>query len=190
MSNKKRVFIAINLPSKIKRELISYQKEWNHLPVRWTPFDNLHITLVFIGSVTQNQINRIKKITQKVAESLDPFSVHLHNICLAPPNKPPRMFWVEGKRNKQITELKNKLEKALVKVDNTGLDKGESRTYHPHITLGRINKDEWRELNQQPQINKEISIDVPVNSIDVMKSELKPTGAEYSVINKFSLKKD
>jgi len=188
--SKKRIFTAINLPSEIKEKLISCQKEWEHLPVRWTPKENLHVTLVFIGSVTEAQTNKIKRVTEKVASSLNSFSVHFHNICLAPPNRPPRMFWVEGRRNKEIVELKKKLEKALVKVKNTGLKKEESRTYHPHITLGRINKSEWRNLKQQPQINKEISINVPVNSIDVMKSELKPSGAEYSVLKKFPLNKD
>lgn len=184
-----RIFIAINLPAEAKQELVSYQKRWKSLPVRWTPPENLHVTLVFIGWVTQKQVKRIVKVGQKLVQKHNPFSIKLHTICLGPPNKPPRMIWVEGERNKEVVQLKRGLEAALVKVDNTGLNKKESRTYHPHITLGRINKKQWRKLKQQPQINEKISIKVPVNSIEVMESELKRTGAEYSVVESAKLSK-
>lgn len=184
---KKRIFTAINLPKEAKRELISHQKKWEDLPVRWTPPQNLHVTLVFIGSVEQVQLEQIKGVTEKVAEASSPFSLSFHNITLGPPGKPPRMFWVEGKRNEEIVELHEKLEDSLARVKNTGLQEKESRTYKPHITLGRINKEEWRQMKQQPTINEEISLKVEVDSIEVMESELKSSRAEYSTIKSCGL---
>lgn len=185
--SKKRIFTAINLPKEVKKELVSHQQKWEDLPVRWAPPQNLHITLVFIGSVNQKRVEQIKGVTEKVAEASSPFSISLYNITLAPPNRPPRMFWVEGKRNEEIVELHEKLEDSLARVKNTGLNERESRTYKPHITLGRINKKEWKQMGQQPTINKELSLEVPVDSIEVMESELKSSGAEYSVVGSYKL---
>lgn len=202
-----RIFTAINLPKEIKKKLVSHQKQWQNFPVRWTPSENLHITLVFIGDVNQEQLEQIKGVGKKVGEACSPFSVELYNITLGPPNSPPRMFWVEGvcsdkseqkkppthpKRSEKnrLQELHDKLEDSLVRVKNTGLQEKESRTYKPHITLGRINQDEWKKMNSQPTINEEISMEVPVDSFEVMKSELKSSGAEYSIVESFSLNKD
>lgn len=181
-----RIFTAINLPKENKQELISYQNQWEDLPVRWTPPQNLHITLVFIGSVNQDQLKQIERVSEKAAEASSSFSVELYNITLGPPNRPPSMFWVEGKRNEEIVELHEKLEDSLFRVKNTGLDKKESRTYKPHITLGRIDKKKWRKTNR-PSVNEDISMKLPVNSIEIMESELKSSGAEYSIVKSISL---
>ncbi|MEF8847385.1 MAG: RNA 2',3'-cyclic phosphodiesterase, partial [Candidatus Paceibacterota bacterium] len=164
----KRIFTAINLPKEVKKELIFYQEKWSDFPVRWTPPENLHITLVFIGDVNEKQLKQIKGASKKVGDACSSFSIKLYNITLGPPNRPPRMFWVEGKRNEQLVDLHHKLEDSLVRVENTGVEEKESRTYHPHITLGRINQDEWKQMSQQPTINEEISMKVPVNSFEVM----------------------
>jgi len=199
-----RIFTAINLPKETKKKLVSCQKKWQSLPVRWTPPQNLHITLVFIGDVDKKQLKQIKGVSKKVGEACSSFAIKLYNITLGPPNRPPRMFWVEGpcldkskqgkppahpKRSEKngLQELHDTLEDSLVRVKNTGVEEKESRTYKPHITLGRINQDEWKEMGRQPTINEEISMKVPVNSFEVMKSELKSSGAEYSVVKSISL---
>ena len=199
-----RIFTAINLPKEIKKKLVSYQKQWQDLPVRWTPPENLHITLVFIGDANQKQLEQIKGVSKKVGKACTSFSVKLYNITLGPPNSFPRMFWVEGayldkskqdkpparpERSKKnsLQELHGTLEDSLVKVKNTGLQEKESRTYHPHITLGRIKQEEWKKMRQQPTINEEISMEVPVDSFEIMKSELKSSGAEYSVVKSIKL---
>ena len=54
-----RIFIAINLPEKIKNELEKIEKETAELfpketsrgLVRWLKKDNLHITLLFLGYI-------------------------------------------------------------------------------------------------------------------------------------------
>jgi len=47
MNNLHRIFIAINLPEKLKKELSLFQNRWPEIPARWTRPDNLHVTLVF-----------------------------------------------------------------------------------------------------------------------------------------------
>ncbi len=56
-----RVFIAINLPEDIKNELISFQKKWPNLPCRWTKKENLHITLLFLGHLNEEELLKDEK---------------------------------------------------------------------------------------------------------------------------------
>ncbi|MCG2688535.1 hypothetical protein L6250_02795, partial [Candidatus Parcubacteria bacterium] len=43
------------LPEKIKKRLKEYREKFNYLPVRWTKVPSLHLTLVFIGYVDNEQ---------------------------------------------------------------------------------------------------------------------------------------
>jgi len=47
MNSLHRIFIAINLPANLKKELSMAQNRWPELPARWTKPENLHITLLF-----------------------------------------------------------------------------------------------------------------------------------------------
>ncbi|MFA4998952.1 MAG: RNA 2',3'-cyclic phosphodiesterase [Candidatus Paceibacterota bacterium] len=95
-----RVFIAINLPEKIKRELSEYKDKWLELPCRWTKRENIHITLVFLGYLTDDEVLNICKITEEVALRNKPFSIELNKITYGPKDKNPRMIWAEGGKSK------------------------------------------------------------------------------------------
>ncbi len=184
---KRRLFIAINLPENIKNKLIGYQGKWADLPVRWTPKANLHITLVFIGYVGDNEMYEICNIAKEIAKRHGSFNIRLKRILLGPPNKFPRMFWVEGKKSEEMARLKNDFEDMFSRV----------RACHPHITLGRIKQGQWRELSPQPEINEVFNFtphhrrgagfSFPVETIEVMQSNLQRTGAEYTVLESVSL---
>ena len=177
---KRRIFIAINLPGNIKNKLSEHRGNWENLPVRWTPKMNLHITLVFIGYVGDDEMYEICNIVRVVAKRHNSFIINLERIILGPPDKPPRMFWVEGEMNKKIAKLKNDLEDSLLASGNT-------RAYRPHITLGRIKQNEWRKLKSKPEVDKKFDFSFPVETVEIMQSNLKRTGAEYSVLESINL---
>ena len=59
MQKKHRIFIAINLPSDIKKYLAGFEQKFSELPARWTPEDNLHITLLFLGDLTDEELGEV-----------------------------------------------------------------------------------------------------------------------------------
>lgn len=160
-----RVFIAINLPEDIKQKLVDFQGKWLELPCRWTKKENLHITLEFLGYLTDEELVEICERTKKIASEKKAFSVHLNKICYGPPNKPPRMVWAVG-------------------------DKINEFNFIPHITLGRIKTWEFRRIEpeERPEINEEINLTFEVNSIEIMESELKKGGPNYTVLESAPLK--
>lgn len=179
--DKRRIFIAINLPVNIKNKLVHYQTKWTDLPVRWTIKPNLHVTLLFIGHVGEDETYKICETVKQTVQNHQPFIINIQRIILGPPGKFPRMFWVEGEKSKELANLKNNLEKALL-ATNSGYNQKEVRAYRPHITLGRIKQNKWKKLDSPPEINQEFKHNLLVETVEVMQSNLKRTGAEYSVL--------
>ena len=200
---RKRIFIAINLPEEIKNKLAFYQEKIEELftpyrnevsgagPCRWTKKQNLHITLIFLGYLTDEEIPELCKIAKEVSSKYSQFTVNLNKICYGPPKKmPPRMIWVQGKKSKILSDLKEDLEKSLTENIRPALSaKGRDREFSPHLTLGRIKTWQWRQIEPEdrPEVEEDISLSFNVNSIEVMESKLKRSGPEYTILESVEL---
>lgn len=183
-----RIFIAINLPHNVKKELSSFQKKWPELPARWTKPENLHITLAFLGYLSDEELAEVCKIAEEVASRNKPFSIKLSKICYGPlDKKPPRMVWIVGEKSEPFAKLRNDLENAL---SGESLYQKENRPFSPHITLARIRKWDFRQIEPEdrPEVNEDINFSFEVSSIEVMESKLKRGGAEYTVSESCPLK--
>jgi len=177
-----RVFIAINLPEGVRKKLASFQEKWPELPIRWTKPENLHITLAFLGYLSDEEVVKVCKIIEEVASKNQPHSVNLNKICYGPPKKmPPRMVWVTGEQSEELSKLKNDLDNALSAGSRY---QKETRPYTPHLTLGRIRKWEFRQIEPEdrPEVETDLSLHFEVSSIEVMESFLKRGGAEYTTL--------
>lgn len=196
--SKRRVFVAINLPEKIKNRLKEYQEKTNFLfisrgggrgYVRWTKKDSLHLTLVFIGYVSDEEVLGICEAARKVAEEGEPFFINFKKIRVFSSGQKPRMIWVEGEKSEELIKLKNQLEKTLLGVYE-GLFRREERSFNPHITLARVNQvfSALPENNLDwSQVEESFNFQVPVKSIEIMESDLRSDGAEYVVLESFML---
>ncbi|PIQ91930.1 MAG: RNA 2',3'-cyclic phosphodiesterase [Parcubacteria group bacterium CG11_big_fil_rev_8_21_14_0_20_39_14] len=181
-----RIFIAINFPEDTKRKLVEIQQKWAKLPVHWTKKASLHFTLVFLGYMDDGGIWEVCKITKKVASLHQPFFINFKKVLLGPPNRPPRMIWVEGEKSAELAKLKQDLENFL--SSGKSIDyQPESRAFSPHLTLARIRTSEWRSLQSPPKIEENVSLSFAVNSIEVMESRLLRDGAEYTVLESAEL---
>ena len=191
-----RIFIAINLPEEIKRELSNYQSKWPELPARWTKTENLHITLVFLGYLSDEELLEVLKIVKEVVLKYKSFSINLNKIFYGPPKKmPPRMIWATGEKSAELGKLQKDLENSLLSPvvffpakasaeAGEKEDKNENRHYAPHITVGRIRQWEFRaiEPEERPIVDENISLSFEVNSIEVMESQSKKGGAKYTIL--------
>lgn len=187
---KHRIFIAINLPEDVKKKLVEHEDKWPELPVRWTKKENLHITLMFLGYLTEEELMEVVNVTKEVALRHASFSINLKKIIYGPPKKmPPRMVWIEGEKSEELGKLQADLEGSLLGSSVKGLE-SENRPYTPHITLGRIKTWEFRkmEVEERPEINEEINLGFKVNSVEVMESQLRRGGPEYTVLESWELK--
>jgi 2'-5' RNA ligase len=100
------------------------------------------------------------------------------------------MVWVIGEKSKELAELKDDLENSLLNLVGQKYKALESQPFSPHITLGRIREWEFRKIEpeERPEVNEEISFNFQVESIEVMESELKRGGSEYTILESMKLK--
>ena len=180
-----RVFIAINLPTDIRNKLYIHRDEYPELPARWTKRENLHLTLLFLGHTTDQELPEICQTVQEIAKKHAPFFLEFNKITYAPPGKEvPRMVWAEGKPSKELTRLQSDLETAFFEGQPGASGKKEISDFNPHITLARLKEWEFRKIepDEVPQVDKEISLGFSVESIEVMESELGKQGPEYTIL--------
>ena len=187
MEKRHRIFVAINLPEDIKKQLFSYSEKWPEFQAKWTAEDNLHITLEFLGDLTDQEIGDVCCVVKEVAERHECFDLSVNKILYGPPEKiPPHMIWVEGERSKELSALRGDLEKSL-----TGRVAfiPENRVFAPHITLARIGAWAWRQINpeERPEVNEILDLVFTVESIEVMESILKRRGPQYTILESHSL---
>lgn len=187
MEKRHRIFIAINLPEAVKSQLFSYSEKWPELPAKWTAKDNLHITLVFLGDLTDQELGDACMAVKEVAQKHSSFSLNINRVLYGPSNKiPPKFVWAEGEKSKELSALKNDLEKSLLEKIKFA---PEGRGFTPHITLARISSFGFNaiEPEERPEIDENIDIIFTVESIEVMESVLKKGGPQYTILESHNL---
>ena len=164
-----RTFLAINLPENLRKKFSDYQEKWPELPARWTKKENLHVTLLFIGSVSDQDIPEICRITREVASHHPVFGLNLTKISYGPPKKmPPRMIWAAGQESEELGKLQKDLESSLFTSSFKTLSESGVRLFAPHITLGRIRQWDFRRIEpeEQPEVEEDVSFIFEVSSIE------------------------
>ena len=180
-----RIFIASHLPNDVKKIFIDYQqKKLRNSCFRLIPEQALHLTLVFIGYVSDDNILKINQACQNVASLFFPIEVELNKITCGPNPHFPRLIWAEGKISKDLDKLHKTLENELI---DQGINfKIENRLFRPHITLARF-KNETK-LPHLSELEEKINKSFVINSISVIESELSLSGPKYTDLATYTFK--
>jgi len=146
--------------------------------VRWVPPENLHVTLKFIGQCEDARVPRLVQAMRQASEAL-PIRLEIGGVGGFPSQSSARVIWVGADdgtgRVKKVYEVLDK------GAEKCGFPR-EKRAYRPHITIGRARK---KPVALPPGIDEEPGrLTLAVNEIVLFHSELKSTGAEYSVVER------
>ena len=175
---KKRIFIAISLPDDIKRTLLSYEKRWRNLHIRWTNFKKMHLTVEFLGEVNRSGLNAILLAAENTAMEIKPFDIRLDKIVLGPDPAQARMFWTTIYIDSCLMKFKNSMDENL--KQNNFIP--EEREFKPHITLARARGNQLKGKQTNITLTK---LRFRVESVEVMQSQLHSGGARYKVVESF-----
>ncbi|HHD92111.1 MAG TPA: RNA 2',3'-cyclic phosphodiesterase [Candidatus Portnoybacteria bacterium] len=181
---RKRLFIAINLPEKLKKYLDNLHFKWaGDQSIRWVKPENIHLTLIFLGYLEINYLSQLIRAGQKSQEDiinqLSPLEIKLDEATLGPNFEHPRLIWVKIHPNPALEKMRNLIVNNLRKEDIPFQEK--HRRFIPHLTLAR--------LNHAPRNfeSEKISWQFPVKSFELMESRLQKSGAEYDILNRFTI---
>ena len=126
-----RVFVALELPSKTKDNLLRSSNQFAELSNggNFVPRDNLHITLHFLGNVAENELIYIQSAMDQVADFPAPELAITQFAML-------RASDIVCARLRTSYELTNLHDRLGEKLESSGFVV-EHRAYRPHITLIR-----------------------------------------------------
>ncbi|MDD9302162.1 MAG: RNA 2',3'-cyclic phosphodiesterase [Desulfobacter sp.] len=174
-------FIAVSLPKGFKQELVTIQ---SHLKSKkfianWAPPENFHLTLKFLGDVSQKKIPFIKRAMNTAVKEQLPFELALGRLGAFPRLARPKVLWAGIEDDSKVLEpLYHSL---TAELDKQGVTTGREK-FVPHVTLARI------KAPVHPGLVKEIlSQDIPffsprfsVQTIDLYNSRLTRSGAVHT----------
>jgi 2'-5' RNA ligase len=174
-----RCFIAIETPESVK-EIIGNIMDIltkTDADVKWVPYENIHITLKFLGNTDEALITPIKNALCKKLLPYKPFYIKITDIGYFPGSRRPRVIWLGIEESEVLGKLHSDINNEMVFF---GYEE-EKRKFSPHFTIGRVRSQ--KRIQEMIKTMNEFSTpsfeDIEIRNITLMKSELNPAGAKY-----------
>ena len=191
-----RAFLAVELSEKLQAELAAVQQELKHkiepemkrdMRISWAQPASIHLTIKFLGDMDEQVIDPLLVAIEQAIGSQTAVNVPLERLGAFPRPHSPRVLWVgpsenweQGAEAKRIAEIHGAIEQAC---EGLGFLR-ETKPFSPHLTLARIKVGERQvgvALAKSGVLDRPISLgSLAVESVVLMKSELKPTGSVYT----------
>lgn len=173
-----RAFIAIDLPKGAKDYLFELESKVKEAKITWVSKKNLHLTLKFLGNITEQQLNEIKKLKVKQKK----FSISLGEIGFFPNEHAPRVFWISLEPESKIISLQQELDQQLLQKFPA------EQKFQSHITLGRIKsirrKKDFSDSIKSIHLEKK---SFAIDSFQILISTLTKNGPIYEIVGKIDL---
>jgi RNA 2',3'-cyclic 3'-phosphodiesterase len=175
-----RAFIAIHLPEEVQEVLGAVAEELKpRVPGRaitWVKPERMHLTLRFLGDTPPSQIEALSAALDVVAAQHRPFALQLGQLGAFPTERRPRVIWVGlAGETGAAAALQKALDGVLVPLGW----RPDSKKFSPHLTLGRVKREDER-INL-PWGQAVVPATFTVSEIHLMESQLRPQGPLYTV---------
>lgn len=138
-------FFAIQPTDEAREQLASFAERWEQqidpaFRARWYPPEDYHITLKFLGNVSEDLVPLALKdgkssAMQRNTDHPGSVAVSQKTFVMFPGIVKPHVLWVEIVPNDLLSSLVFGLDRSL---EREGV-KRDHRSYKPHITLARCN---------------------------------------------------
>ena len=177
-----RLFVALRLPDPLRQAVGELQSRLRS--ARWLKEDGLHLTLAFIGAIDRLAQGRIETALGTVtAPSL---RMELHGLGCFPPRGDPRVLWTGASPKTELISLAQAVRRSLGSAGFTP----ERRNFIPHVTIARFRHPPPRtELERYLGANALFrTSEVDVASFHLFSSELRHSGAQYTIEATFPLR--
>lgn len=191
-----RAFLAVELSQELQDKCGSLQQELKRriaseiqqdVRISWVQPAKIHLTLKFLGDMDEQVINLLSVAVERVIGRQPAVSLPLERLGAFPRPQSPRVLWVgpsivweRGAEAKRLEEIRGAIEQVC---DGVGFLR-ETKPFSPHVTLARIKAGEHHvggALVTCGALDRPLSLgSLAVESVVLMKSELKPTGSVYT----------
>lgn len=175
-----RLFVAIEIPEVVKARLTEVPRHISG--ARWLPPDQIHLTLRFIGEVSDALAADVTSVLGEVHAPT--FELALKGAGTFGPAASPRVLWVGVRHSDPLLDLQSCVERALCSL---GLAPSR-RSYRPHLTLARLKNVHANQLARFIEAIKGQALPPwDVQRFTLFCSTLSPKGATHAVVERYGL---
>ncbi len=186
-----RLFLAIELEEALHEKLEALQERLKEAApeasVRWSARENFHLTVLFLGELSGDQLPAIQDMCATIASETSDFRIRVAGVSAFPKpgsGKPLKTLWVglsEGAK-----EWKVLVRSAEPWFTPLGVPKSDGLV--PHVTLGRVRESDEGllgalTLESQAEIGAQ-----QAGALTLIESTLTPGGAIYTEQGRWELK--
>ena len=184
MSEAIRSFVAVSISEGARRQIGDLLGRLRRQPgdaVRWVKPELMHLTLAFLGEVSQEFLESAKSQLSEVARRHGVFTMQLKGLGAFPSPSRARVVWIGTEQGKgEVCSLQRDVVKALGSVGYHP----ERRPFSPHLTIGRLRMPDDVSKAVAAQFESE---SFSIDRVVLFRSVLGPTGPVYSVLAEFPL---
>lgn len=166
-----RLFIAAYPPPDVVARMTALIDAVELPPCRRTPESHLHLTIHFVGDTPLKSVEDVRESLARAAAGIGAFTLEPVRLIGLPQRGPKRLIALELSCPPGLREIHDRLVRKLARSPRAQ----PSRKYLPHITLCRFNRPGQVSLPEAP-------VDLgpfPVDQVHLMRSILRPDGAEH-----------
>jgi 2'-5' RNA ligase len=174
-----RLFVAIRPPRRVREQLLSLMGGLRG--ARWQSEDQLHLTLRFIGEVDRHVAGDVAAALGSIHHP--PFEIAIGDIGMFDRGGQPKVLWAGVSPQEPLRSLHKKIDQACLRA---GVEP-DRRAYHPHITLARFKAGAGPVTGMLEPPHRVGADPFPVDSFGLYESRLGAEGAEYSMVQRYSL---
>lgn len=175
--------MAINLPPELREEVhaaaapLREEAPW----VSWVPAEKLHLTIKFIGERPPEVLPALCDALIAAAGRHTVMDLALGGVGAFPNFRRPHVVWLGVEPHPRLELLQHDVE---VACERHGIEV-EGRAFRPHLTLGRVQGRPTPEAARAlagARRGVTLRREMPVESVDLMRSELLAGGARHTVL--------
>lgn len=184
-TNVMRCFLGLSVPQDIRETLAAQCHAWRQagLEGAWVKPENYHVTVRFLGNVTEEQRTRLDATLEPALAACAPLRLRVAGMGAFPNPRRPRVVWAG------LEILEGAFEPVAREVEAGARAMGlppETKAVTPHITLLRFRRPPDGDVLKRC-IDAEMASpgDFIAGGVALWRSKLLPGGAEYQLLREY-----
>jgi len=182
---RKRIFAAIDISEEARERVAAYQRSLRRgfpdISVRWEKPEKLHITVKFVGSIDETELERFSNRVDNAAREILPFSITFAETgTFVRRSSRANVLWL-GLRSFASNGASEIIETLASKID----EGRSTKKFHPHLTIARL-KDARKAKDlighHLDSVFEAVTFDA--REMIVYESKLLPTGSVYTALSR------
>jgi RNA 2',3'-cyclic 3'-phosphodiesterase len=191
-----RTFLAVELSDTLRTNLARLQLDLKqrlsreiprNVRMSWIQPASIHLTIKFLGDIDEQLVSPMQEAMGQAIAGHPRLQIPLERLGSFPRPQQPRILWVgpsegweQGEEAKRLTTVHRAIEDCCRLLNLAP----EDRPLSPHLTLARIKEgggSVGQALAKSGVMDRPLSLgSLAVDSVALMRSELRPTGSVYT----------